>query len=202
VTKSIRPPQLPNRSRRHDDRHRVPENGIPIGCPASRLASGARVTEIFSIGNRRVSAAAQFPYGQTTWMPGEGANRYLQMARPDCSSDRQVYPPTTKTSPPRRNALFALGAAAEKTFTDQGHTGTNRARPGLGEALAASTDDRAIKRGGEAAALIHKISSFTPESTPERPWREIPLSIPDPKHPRAPVFPGRYTRCPIQRPPR
>jgi len=36
----------------------------------------------------------------------------------------------------QKNALTALGVSLEKTFTDQGLIGTNRARPGLREALA------------------------------------------------------------------
>jgi DNA invertase Pin-like site-specific DNA recombinase len=37
----------------------------------------------------------------------------------------------------QKNALAALGVDRETTFADQGLTGTNRARPGLREALAA-----------------------------------------------------------------
>ncbi|GAA4364332.1 hypothetical protein GCM10023166_08140 [Paeniglutamicibacter cryotolerans] len=37
----------------------------------------------------------------------------------------------------QKNALLAMGVSPEKTFTDQGLTGTSRARPGLGQALAA-----------------------------------------------------------------
>jgi DNA invertase Pin-like site-specific DNA recombinase len=37
----------------------------------------------------------------------------------------------------QKNALAALGVSPDKTFTDRGLTGTNRARPGLREALAA-----------------------------------------------------------------
>ena len=40
----------------------------------------------------------------------------------------------------QKNALIALGLTPEKTFTDQGLTGANRARPGLREALAACRD--------------------------------------------------------------
>lgn len=40
----------------------------------------------------------------------------------------------------QKNALVALGVTPEKTFTDQGLTGANRARPGLREALAACRD--------------------------------------------------------------
>jgi DNA invertase Pin-like site-specific DNA recombinase len=36
----------------------------------------------------------------------------------------------------RRNALAALGVAPERIYVDHGLTGTNRARPGLREALA------------------------------------------------------------------
>ena len=46
----------------------------------------------------------------------------------------------------QKNALLALGVPTEKTFTDQGLTGTNRARPGLGEALAAC-------RGGDTLVV-------------------------------------------------
>lgn len=37
----------------------------------------------------------------------------------------------------QRNALTALGVADERIYVDHGLTGTNRARPGLREALAA-----------------------------------------------------------------
>lgn len=40
----------------------------------------------------------------------------------------------------QKNALAALGVSPDKTFTDQGLTGTNRARPGLRKALAACRD--------------------------------------------------------------
>lgn len=36
-----------------------------------------------------------------------------------------------------KNAFMASGVAPEKIFTDQGRTGTNRARSGLSEAMAA-----------------------------------------------------------------
>jgi DNA invertase Pin-like site-specific DNA recombinase len=41
----------------------------------------------------------------------------------------------------QKNALAALGVTLQKTFTDQSLTGTNRARPGLREALAACRAD-------------------------------------------------------------
>jgi DNA invertase Pin-like site-specific DNA recombinase len=37
----------------------------------------------------------------------------------------------------QRDALIALGVAEDRIYTDHGMTGTNRARPGLGQALAA-----------------------------------------------------------------
>ena len=40
----------------------------------------------------------------------------------------------------QKNALITLGVTPEKTFTDQGLTGANRARPGLREALVACRD--------------------------------------------------------------
>lgn len=40
----------------------------------------------------------------------------------------------------QRNALEAMGVAAERIYSDQGLTGTNRARPGLREAFAACRD--------------------------------------------------------------
>jgi DNA invertase Pin-like site-specific DNA recombinase len=40
----------------------------------------------------------------------------------------------------QRDALAALGVAPEGIYVDHGLTGTTRARPGLGEALAACRD--------------------------------------------------------------
>ena len=52
----------------------------------------------------------------------------------------------------QRNALAALDVAPERIYVDHGLTGTNRARPGLREALAVY---RAIERaGGRSTRLI------------------------------------------------
>ena len=47
-----------------------------------------------------------------------------------CSTDQQDLTA-------QRDALLALGVEAERIYVDHGLTGTNRERPGLGEALAA-----------------------------------------------------------------
>ncbi len=47
-----------------------------------------------------------------------------------CSTDRQDLTA-------QREALVRLGVAEERIYTDHGLTGTNRARPGLDQALAA-----------------------------------------------------------------
>ena len=45
--------------------------------------------------------------------------------------------PRVRTSPPSATPLAALGVGEERVYVDHGLTGTNRARPGLREALAA-----------------------------------------------------------------
>jgi len=52
-------------------------------------------------------------------------------------TDTPSYPRTTKILPPGRMPLVALGVSSEKTFTDQGLAGADRAHLGLKEALAA-----------------------------------------------------------------
>jgi len=47
-----------------------------------------------------------------------------------CSTDKQDLAA-------QKQALLSLGVAAERIYTDHGFTGTNRARPGLDQALAA-----------------------------------------------------------------
>ncbi|HRP46441.1 MAG TPA: recombinase family protein, partial [Trueperaceae bacterium] len=47
-----------------------------------------------------------------------------------CSTDKQDLAA-------QKQALLGLGVAAERIYTDHGFTGTNRARPGLDQALAA-----------------------------------------------------------------
>src|SRR5690554_678655 len=47
-----------------------------------------------------------------------------------CSTDKQDLAS-------QKQALLSLGVAAERIYTDHGFTGTNRARPGLDQALAA-----------------------------------------------------------------
>lgn len=47
-----------------------------------------------------------------------------------CSTDKQDLAA-------QKDALLKLGVAADRIYTDRGFTGTNRARPGLDQALAA-----------------------------------------------------------------
>ena len=53
----------------------------------------------------------------------------------------------------QQNALEALGVRSNLIYTDHGLTGTNRARPGLREALAACRD-------GDTLVDAHRQQSF------------------------------------------
>ncbi|NVM96080.1 recombinase family protein [Arthrobacter wenxiniae] len=75
----------------------------------------------------------------------------------------------------QKNALLALGVAPEKTFTDQGLTGANRARPGLGQALAACRggDTLVVTKLDRLARSLRDAKDIVDELT----CREVKLSI-------------------------
>lgn len=75
----------------------------------------------------------------------------------------------------QKNALLALGVPSEKTFTDQGLTGTNRARPGLSEALAAcrAGDTLVVTKLDRLARSLRDAKDIVDELT----RREVKLSI-------------------------
>jgi DNA invertase Pin-like site-specific DNA recombinase len=68
----------------------------------------------------------------------------------------------------QRNALTALGVADERIYVDHGLTGTNRARPGLREALAACRSgdtlvvtklDRLARSLPDARDIVHELTT-------------------------------------------
>jgi DNA invertase Pin-like site-specific DNA recombinase len=75
----------------------------------------------------------------------------------------------------QKNALGALGVSLEKTFTDQGLTGTNRARPGLREALAAcrAGDTLVVTKLDRLARSLRDAKDIVDDLT----LREVKLSI-------------------------
>lgn len=67
----------------------------------------------------------------------------------------------------QRDALAALGVGAERTYVDQGLTGTNRERPGLRQALAACRTgdtlvvtklDRLARSLPDARAIVEELT--------------------------------------------
>lgn len=75
----------------------------------------------------------------------------------------------------QKNALVALGVTPGKTFTDQGLTGANRARPGLREALAAcrAGDTLVVTKLDRLARSLRDAKDIVDELT----RREVKLSI-------------------------
>jgi DNA invertase Pin-like site-specific DNA recombinase len=75
----------------------------------------------------------------------------------------------------QKNALTALGVSRQKTFTDQGLTGTNRARPGLREALAAcrAGDTLVVTKLDRLARSLRDAKDIVDDLT----LREVKLSI-------------------------
>ncbi|MCS3494623.1 DNA invertase Pin-like site-specific DNA recombinase [Arthrobacter sp. JUb119] len=75
----------------------------------------------------------------------------------------------------QKNALMASGVPPEKIFTDQGLTGTNRARPGLSEALAAcrNGDTLVVTKLDRLARSLRDAKDIVDELT----RREVKLSI-------------------------
>ena len=75
----------------------------------------------------------------------------------------------------QKNALIVLGVTPEKTFTDQGLTGANRARPGLRKALAAcrAGDTLVVTKLDRLARSLRDAKDIVDELT----RREVKVSI-------------------------
>src|SRR5680860_1250831 len=75
----------------------------------------------------------------------------------------------------QKNALAALGVSHQTTFTDQGLTGTSRARPGLREALAAcrAGDTLVVTKLDRLARSLRDAKDIVDDLT----RREVKLSI-------------------------
>ena len=67
----------------------------------------------------------------------------------------------------QRDALAALGVSAERTYVDQGLTGTNRDRPGMRQALAA-------RRAGDTLVVTKLDRLARPSPMPEPSSRSSP----------------------------
>lgn len=69
----------------------------------------------------------------------------------------------------QRNALEALGVAAERVYVDHGLTGATRARPGLREALAAcrAGDQLVVTKLDRLARSLPDAGDISKSSPPE-----------------------------------
>ena len=85
----------------------------------------------------------------------------------------------------QKNALIALGVTPEKTFTDQGLTGANRARPGLREALDACRDGDTlvVTKLDRLARSLREAKDIVDELTRREDKLSIGGSIHDPTDP-------------------
>ena len=72
----------------------------------------------------------------------------------------------------QRDALTALGVVPDRIYVDHGLTGTNRARPGLREAMAAC-------RAGDTLVVtkLDRLACPTPDARAELTAREVKLSL-------------------------
>ena len=75
----------------------------------------------------------------------------------------------------QKHAIATLGVSLQKTFTDQGFTGTNRAWPGLREALAAcrAGDTLVVTKLDRLARSLRDAKDIVDDLT----QREVKLSI-------------------------
>jgi DNA invertase Pin-like site-specific DNA recombinase len=85
----------------------------------------------------------------------------------------------------QQNALEALGVRSNLIYTDHGLTGTNRARPGLREALAAcrNGDTLVVAKLGRLARLLRDAKDIIDELTIKGVKLSIGGSVHDPTNP-------------------
>ena len=132
--------------------------GRPADIPAGRSdprQTGAGASHM----NGTVTIAQAGPYPYTSPMIATPTTATL-IGYARCSTDRQDLGA-------QRPALLELGVAEDRIYTDQGLTGTTRARPGLDQALAA------VRQGD--TLVVPKLGRLA-RSVPDRPHHRRPAS--------------------------
>jgi DNA invertase Pin-like site-specific DNA recombinase len=100
-----------------------------------------------------------------------------------CSTDKQDLEA-------QRKALTALGVAAKRIYTDHGFTGTNRARPGLDQALAAvrSGDTLVVSKLDRLARSVPDARAIGDELAERGVKLQIGAGVHDPTDPMGRLF--------------
>ena len=100
-----------------------------------------------------------------------------------CSTDKQDLAA-------QRDALSKLGVAADRIYTDHGFTGTNRARPGLDQALAAvrSGDTLVVPKLDRLARSVPDARAIGDSLTARGVKLQLGASIHDPLDPMGRMF--------------
>ena len=100
-----------------------------------------------------------------------------------CSTDKQDLAA-------QKDALLKLGVAADRIYTDRGFTGTNRARPGLDQALAAvrSGDTLVVPKLDRLARSVPDARAIGDELSGRGVKLQIGGSVHDPTDPMGKLF--------------
>ena len=144
-------------------------------CPIRRSFSGACAEDFGQFQKQRVSAGARFPYTLPEKKPGDGGLNDTLKTMTGLLIGYARVSTNDQDLTAQKNALLTLGVSPEKTFTDQGLTGANRARPGLGKALAACRggDTLVVTKLDRLARSLRDAKDIVDELT----RREVKLSI-------------------------
>jgi len=91
---------------------------------------------------------------------------------------------------PQKEALLKLGVAADRIYTDHGFTGTNRARPGLDQALAAvrEGDTFVVPKLDRLARSVPDARAICDELSRKGVKLQISASVHDPHDPMGKLF--------------
>lgn len=100
-----------------------------------------------------------------------------------CSTDKQDLAAQTQ-------ALLVLGVAADRIYTDHGFTGTNRARPGLDQALAAvrAGDTLVVPKLDRLARSVPDAREIADDLSGRSVKLQIGSSVHDPDDPMGKLF--------------
>ncbi|MFC3639856.1 recombinase family protein [Camelimonas fluminis] len=100
-----------------------------------------------------------------------------------CSTDKQDLAA-------QQEALFKLGVAADRIYTDRGFTGTNRTRPGLDQALAAvrSGDTLVVPKLDRLARSVPDARAIGDDLSARGVRLQIGSSVHDPSDPMGKLF--------------
>lgn len=156
-----------------------------VWCPASRWLTGTGAGCLGVNRDWHHFGNIDFPFDPPDKLPGQGGPNATILLMAELLIGYARVSTNDQDLTAQMNALLALGVPSEKTFTDQGLTGTNRERPGLSQALAAcrAGDTLVVTKLDRLARSLRDAKDIVDELTRRQVKLSIGGSVHDPTDP-------------------